>query len=237
MKRALVIGCSGQDGSLISQSLLKKGFEVVGTTRNPKNRINNHLLLKISNNVRLEELDICNMRAIEKLIQKIAPTEIYHLAAATSVGISFNKPNQSFDSICSGTNALLEASKHINFDGKLFFAGSSEIFGNTKYKANLNYTLNPKSPYAIAKIASMHMVKLYRELHNLKAVTGILFNHESHLRPDKFVTKKIIKGVIQSKKNKNYKLEVGNINIERDWGLAEEFVEAMQIQLRSEKNL
>ena len=200
MKKALVIGCTGQDGSLISKSLLNNGFDVFGTSRNPKNTINNHLSLKISNNIRLEELDICNTEAIEKLIHKIAPIEIYHLAAESSVGISFNTPITSFDSICKSSVSLLEASKQLNFDGKLFFAGSSEIFGNTTYKATLNHTLNPKSPYAIAKTASMQLVKLYRELYNLKAVTGVLFNHESHLRDDRFVTKKNNKGSYSIKK-------------------------------------
>ena len=233
MKKALVIGCTGQDGSLISKSLLNKGFEVYGTSRNPKHTIKNHLSLKISNYIRLEELDICDPRAIEQLIHKIDPIEIYHLAAESSVGISFKKPITSLESICNSSASLLEASKKLKFDGKLFFAGSSEIFGSTINKANLNHTLNPKSPYAIAKVASLQMVNLYRELYDLKAVTGVLFNHESHLRDEKFVTKKIIKGAIQSKKDKNFRLELGNINIERDWGLAEEFVEAMQIQLRS----
>ena len=236
MKKALVIGSSGQDGSLICKSLLKKGFEVYGTTRSGKNKINNHLKLEISDNIHLEKLNICDSKAIEKLIEKIDPSEIYQLAAESSVAKSFKNPELSFNSICNSSIAFLEASKRLKFDGKLFFAGSSEIFGNTHSKACINDIFKPLSPYAMAKIASFQMVEMYRKLYSLKVVTGILFNHESDLRPDQFIIKKIIKGAILSKKNKNYKLQVGNIKIERDWGLAEEFVEAMQIQLRSDKN-
>ena len=236
MKKALVIGCTGQDGSLISKSLLDKGFEVFGTTRDINQIINNHETLQIKEHIRLEKLDIYNSDVLKKLIVKIDPDEIYHLAAESSVGKSFDTPKITFESICTATINLLETARKLGLKSKIFFAGSGEIYGETKFKANLNHKLNPFSPYAIAKIASMQMVKQYRSLYKIPAVTGILFNHESNLRAERFVTKKIIKGALLSQKNKNHKIQLGNIKIERDWGLAEEFVEAMQLQLRSDKN-
>ena len=233
MQRALIIGCTGQDGSFLTKSLLKKGFEVVGTTRKAEKYIENHNLLGISKDIDLRTLDICDFESSKTLISEIAPEQIYYLAAQSSVGESFKYPEETIKSICIGTATLLEAYKKSGIDSRLFFAGSGEIFGATKGKATLDHPLKPANPYAIAKITSQQLVDLYRNLYGIEACTGILFNHESELRTNNFVTKKIINGAIHAATNKDYKILLGNIHIERDWGFAKEYVEAMQLTLNS----
>lgn len=233
MQRALIIGCTGQDGSFLTKSLLKKGFEVVGTTRNANKYIENHNLLGISKDIDLRTLDISDFESLKALISEIAPEQIYYLAAQSSVGESFKYPEETIKSISMGTATLLEAYKNSGIDSRLFFAGSGEMFGATKGKAELNHPLQPKNPYAIAKITSLQLVDLYRKLYGIEACTGILFNHESELRTNNFVTQKIINGAVHASTNKNHKILLGNIDIERDWGFAKEYVEAMQIMLSS----
>ena len=232
-KTALVLGANGQDGSLICKSLLKKGFKVIAASS--KNLVpgNNLEKLKIDKDIIFEQLDITNQIRIIQLISEYNPHEIYNLAAQSSVGLSFTAPAQTIKVIVDGTLNVLEACHKLDFDRNIFFAGSSEMFGNTNVKADINHTQNPLSPYSIAKQASFNLVKLYRNIHNLKCVTGVLFNHESPLRSDKFVTHKIINGAIKCSLNNSYRIELGNIHISRDWGWAPEYVEAMQLMVRS----
>lgn len=233
LKKALVIGSSGQDGSLLCFSLLKKNYCVIGTSRNLGKKAENYHSLGIEKDLEIKYCDLSNFKNLREIIVAENPDEIYNLAAQSSVGKSFRQPAETIESIVNGTLNLLEACKQIDYEGKLFFAGSSEIFGNTKVAANINHPQKPNSPYAIAKQTSLNLVKIYREIHNIKCNTGILFNHESPLRENKFVTQKIITGAIRCSKEKNYKLELGNLEISRDWGWAEEYVEAMQLITQS----
>ncbi len=234
-KTALVLGCKGQDGSLLCKSLINQGFEVVGLTRNRSTNLGNLKSLKIEQDINLEEGKITDYTLIKQIIESHNPIEIYNLAAQSSVGKSFSSPKETIESIIQGTINILEVSKDINYEGRLFFAGSSEIFGNTKIKADLNHKQNPQSPYGIAKQTSLNLVKMYREQYNLSCVTGILFNHESPFRQKDFVTQKIISEAILCSKNSNHKLNIGNIEIARDWGWAEEYVEGMQLITRAKK--
>ena len=236
-KKSLVLGCSGQDGALLSLSLLKQNYEVIGTTRKiEKNKlptISNHSILGIEKDIRLLNCDITNFDEVSNLIEKYKPHEVYNLAAQSSVGKSFEYPQETLKSIIEVTLNLLEVCRQLDYNGNLFFAGSSEVFGNTKIRANIKHRQKPVSPYGIAKQTSLNLVKLYRDLHNLKCITGILFNHESPLRSKNFVTQKIITEALLCSKNKSHKLRLGNINIERDWGWAEEFVDGFQLMNRS----
>ena len=224
----------GQDGSLLCKSLLEKGTNIVGITRNSINT-RNHQVLGISGEIRIIEHDICDIHSIEKVILKFKPLQIFHLAGQSSVGISFNKPFETYKSIIEGTLNLLEICRRNEYDGKVFFAGSGEIFGETKNAAKIDHSISPRNPYGHAKETSLGLVKMYRDLFNVNCMTGILFNHESNLRSDKFVTQKIIQGAIQTNKDKKHKISLGNIKIARDWGCAEEYVEAMQNILNSTK--
>ncbi len=226
-QKALIFGCTGQDGSLMAKSLIEQGIEPIGVSTRKVPNLKNLNYLCISG-VKIKSIKQLAVDALIDLIEQIKPIEIYNLSAQSSVGLSFSKVFETFESISNQTNTLLEACKGSNFKGRIFFAGSSEIFGNTKTPATTFTELNPRSPYAIAKIASMNMVKLYRETYGLKCVTGILFNHESPLRDERFVTQKIIKGAVQSSIDKDFKITLGNLNIQRDWGWAEEYVIGMQ---------
>ena len=234
MKSALVLGASGQDGSLMCKSLLKSGYRVVGLSRKSDYKVENHRKLGIEKEVEMKNGDIQNFETIKTLIEKNMPDEIYNLAAQSSVGSSFTYPLETTQSIIDGTINILEVSKKITFTGKLFFAGSSEIFGLSQQGATINSVQRPNSPYGIAKQASMNLVKMYRENVGLKCVTGVMFNHESPLRDERFVTQKIICGAIQCKSNSNLKIRLGNINVERDWGCAEEYVEGIQQMTRAD---
>ena len=158
------------------------------------------------------------------------------MAGQSSVGLSFEQPVESLESISIGTLNILESIRFSNSDIKFYNAGSSECFGDTKdHAADENTLFQPRSPYAVAKATAFWLVSNYRESYNINASTGILFNHESPLRPDRFVTKKIIKTACQILKNKSLKLKLGNLDISRDWGWAPEYVEAMWLMLQSLK--
>ena len=228
-KTALVLGCAGQDGSLISKSLLAKGYKVIGTTRRMQNDKKNLLALGIENEITLIEIDISSFNSCINLIEKYFPEEIYNLAAQSSVGKSYIKPKETIDSIVKNTINILEVARQNKLESKIFFAGSSEMFGHTEKAADISHIHNPLSPYAIAKQTSFNLVKLYREAYNIKCVTGVLFNHESPLRSDDFVIQKIINAAMNISKAKLDKIHLGNVDIIRDWGWASEYVEAMQL--------
>ena len=233
MKSALVLGATGQDGSLMCKSLLRQNYKVIGFSRSIGNNAPNHKKLGIEKEVEMRSGNIQDFEIVEALIEKNMPDEIYNLAAQSSVGKSFSNPLETTQSIIDGTINILEVSKKTKFSGKLFFAGSSEIFGLTEKGATIDHVQRPKNPYGIAKQASMNLVKMYRNNEGLKCVTGVLFNHESSLRDHRFVTQKIISGAIKCKSNNNLKIKLGNINVERDWGCAEEYVEAIQKMTRA----
>lgn len=232
---ALVFGCSGQDGSLLSQALLEQGFRVVGVSRSSSPNLNTHRALGIAGAVELEAADICDFRAVLELLQRHEPCEIYNLAAQSSVGLSFQQPAKTCESIVTGTVNLLEVARFAGYTGRLFFAGSSEIFGNTDQPADLSCRRDPLSPYAVAKDASLNFVRVYREAYGLACVTGILFNHESPYRPASFVTRKILDGALHCSQHREAKLHLGDLSIARDWGWAAEYVDAIQRITRAEQ--
>jgi len=235
VKSALIFGCRGQDGSLLSKSLIQKGLKVWGSQRATIS--NSHLLCKlgIDKQLKLITVDIRSYNEVFEAIVNLSPDEIYCLAAQSSVGNSFKKPLDTIESNTLGTLNILEACRKLNYKGRIFFAGSSEIFGNQISAITLDSEINPKSPYAISKLASQNLVSLYRESYGLKTMTGILFNHESQYRDKRFITQKIILGAIKCNLERNHIIKLGNIDIERDWGWAEEYVEAMQLIARASK--
>ena len=228
-RKALVIGCTGQDGSYLMKYLLGKGYKVLGTSRSTQKDNYNHKRLGINGQFPIIKIDPANFYEVRELLLQENPNEVYNFSAQSSVGQSFKHPIETQKSISLVTISILEACKSIDFEGTVFFAGSSEIYGNTIKPASIDSAINPKSPYAIAKIESMQLVRLYREIYNLKVVTGVLFPHESSLRNERFVTHKIITGAINCLKNKSHKFKIGNLNIERDWGWAEEYIEGIYL--------
>jgi GDPmannose 4,6-dehydratase len=237
MKTALITGVSGQDGAFLAKLLLSKGYIVVGTSRDHYNiNYQNLEILEIKDDIKYLSLALNDFRSVFETITDIYPDEIYNLAGLSSVGLSFNEPMETFESIAITTINILESIRLIDKDIKLYNAGSSECFGDTGDNAvSENDRFEPNSPYAAAKAASFWEVRNYRKAYDLFACTGLLFNHESHLRGDHFVTKKIIKGACDISKGLQNDLVLGNINISRDWGYAEEYVEAMYLMLQQSK--
>ena len=235
MVKALVFGCTGQDGSLLCRSLLRQGVEVIGVSRSSNPNLTIHQSLGINGKVEITTADICDFREILELIVNHDPGEVYNLAAQSSVGLSFRQPVDTFKSIINGTINLLEVARFAGFKGRLYFAGSSEIFGNTDRPADLHSPRQPLSPYAIAKDASFNTVQVYRQAYGLNCVTGILFNHESPYRSRTFVTRKIVDGALRCLREPGYRLKLGDLSVARDWGWAEEYIEAMQLILRADQ--
>lgn len=228
MKKALIIGVSGQDGAYLARLLLDKGYEVHGTSRDHEvSSFRNLERLGIKNRVKVTSMVTSDFRSVLTALQKSDADEIYNLAGQTSVGMSFAYPVETFDSILIGTMNLLECIRLLQRPVKLYNAGSSEVFGNTPQPANELTSYYPRSPYATAKAAAHYAVTNYREAYGLFACTGILFNHESPLRPARFVTSKIISTAVRIAKGSNEILKLGNIDVYRDWGWAPEYVQAM----------
>ena len=161
---AFVIGCTGQDGSYLSKSLLNKGYKVIGISRKKIFNTTNHKKLKIENHFEIIQDLLNSISSFKKLIEKYVPNEIYHLSAQSSVGKSFEQPSETFKSIVLSTNVILESCKAANYNGKIFFAGSSEMFGETQIAANLNSRIQPVSPYGYAKYQSLLMCNMYKHI-------------------------------------------------------------------------
>jgi GDPmannose 4,6-dehydratase len=234
MKKALICGVSGQDGAYLSQLLLSKGYSVFGGSRDAQaSSFPNLKKLGIKDKISLVSINICDFRSTLQTIMRIKPDEIYNLAGQTSVGLSFEQPVETLESISVGTLNLLEAIRFSELPIKLYSAGSSESFGDTgELRANEETAFRPRSPYGVAKATSFWEVANYREAYKLFVCTGILFNHESPLRPDRFVTKKIISTACRIANGSDELLNLGNIEIERDWGWAPDYVEAMWMMLQ-----
>lgn len=235
--KALICGVSGQDGAYLAALLIEKGYEVYGTSRDAEtSSFRNLQKLGILNQVRLSSMALNDFRCVLQTIVKISPDEIYNLAGQSSVGLSFEQPVETMESISIGTLNMLEAIRFLGGNIRFYNAGSSECFGDTGQNAADEMTpFRPRSPYAVAKSAAFWQLANYREAYNLYACTGILFNHESPLRGSRFVTKKIISSVCRIAAGSNEKLRLGNVNIERDWGWAPEYVEAMWRMLQQEQ--
>ena len=231
--KALIFGISGQDGSYLARLLLEKGYEVHGTSRDHEaSTFGNLERLGIKNKVALHSLILSDFRSVFSVVERVRPQELYNLAGQTSVGLSFSLPVETFESISVGTLNMLECMRMLKLGIKFYNAGSSEAFGNTPDGAKEDTLFQPRSPYATAKAAAHYSVTNYREAYQLFCCTGILFNHESPLRPSRFVTKKIVSTAARIKKGSGEKLELGRIDIKRDWGWAPEYVEAMWLMLQ-----
>ena len=229
MKTALICGVSGQDGALLARLLLQKGYRVVGGSRDAQAAgFANLERLGIRGEVTPISLTLTDFRTVIQALIKFRPDEIYNLAGQTSVGLSFEQPVETLESISVGTLNLLEALRITAQPARLYSAGSSECFGNTGGRpANEETLFHPRSPYGVAKAAAHWEVVNYREAYNLFCCSGILFNHESPLRPARFVTRKVIAAAVRIAGGSRETLELGNTDIVRDWGWAPEYVDAM----------
>jgi GDPmannose 4,6-dehydratase len=237
MKTALIIGISGQDGAYLSKLLLEKGYHIVGTSRDAQmSPFANLTRLDIRSSVTTESMALNDFRSVISILKKVKPDEIYNLAGQSSVGLSFDQPVETFESISIGTLNLLEGLRFLELPARMYNASSSECFGNTNGQpADEATPFRPRSPYAAAKSAAFWAVANYREAYGLFACSGILFNHESPLRPERFVTKKIVKAACRIARGERRKLSLGNIDIQRDWGWAPEYVDAMWRMLQQAK--
>jgi GDPmannose 4,6-dehydratase len=237
MKKALIIGISGQDGSYLAKLLLQKGYEVHGTSRDADlSSFSGLKKLNIYDKVKLYSTSLVDFRSVMQTILQIEPDEIYNLAGQTSVGLSFTQPVETLESISIGSLNILEVLRFHKLPIKFYNACSSECFGDTNGEAaNEETPFRPRSPYAVAKSAAFWQAANYREAYDIFACSGILFNHESPLRPRRFVTKKIIEAAVLISQGKSDQIELGNISIKRDWGWAPEYVEAMYKMLQIDK--
>jgi GDPmannose 4,6-dehydratase len=232
-KKALITGIAGQDGSYLTELLLSKGYEVHGILRWDSvfitQRIDNLFQDPNLIGVRLfgHYGDVTDSGNIEKLINKIKPDEVYHLAAMSHVRVSFDMPEYTVNTDALGTLRVLEAIKNSGLPIKFYMAASSEMFGGLNPPQNENTPFHPKSPYACAKVFSYHITKLYREAYGIYAANGILYNHESPRRGETFVTRKITRSIARIKAGLDKKIYLGNLDAKRDWGLAQEYIEVM----------
>ena len=236
-KSALICGVSGQDGGYLAQLLLSKGYTVWGTSRDAQgSAFGNLKTLGVFGNVKLISMVPEDFRSVYMAIKKSNPDEVYYLAGQSSVGLSFEQPAETIQSVVIGTLNMLEAIRMADKDIRFYNAGSSECFGDTQGSpANEKTPFNPRSPYAVAKASAYWLVNNYREAYNLYACTGILFNHESPLRPVRFVTQKIISTAKRIAAGSLEKLTLGRMDISRDWGWAPEYVDAMWRMLQLDK--
>jgi GDPmannose 4,6-dehydratase len=237
MKKALICGISGQDGAYLAKLLLEKGYEVCGTSRDAQmSSFRNLARLGIREQLKLESMSLTDFRSVLQILTKIQPDEVYNLAGQSSVGLSFDQPVETLESITIGTLNLLEAIRFTGANIRLYNAGSSECFGDTRVgSANETTPFRPRSPYAVAKAAAFWELANYREAYGLFACSGILYNHESPLRPERFVTQKIVSAACRIGQGSEEKLHLGDISVKRDWGWAPEYVEAMYLMLQQEK--
>ena len=238
-KVAIVTGITGQDGAYLSKYLIENDYKVFGLIRDTtKPNISNLEYLCIKDGLELVKSNLIDLSNLLRVIDKIKPDEIYHLAAQSSVGLSFNQPIWTLEFNLLSTANILEAVRIAKPDTRFYHASSSEMYGNIE-KEELpikeDTRVHPSSPYGISKASSHWLAINYRESYNLFVSCGILFNHESALRGNEFVTKKIIETAFNISKGKADQLIIGNININRDWGYAPEYVKSMWKILQQEK--
>ncbi|MGA1874906.1 MAG: GDP-mannose 4,6-dehydratase [bacterium] len=241
MKRALITGITGQDGSYLAELLLSKGYEIHGLIRRAST-FNTGRIEHIYQNPHDMKLkmflhygDLSVSGHLTELIYNIQPDEIYHLGAQSHVKVSFDMPEYTGDITAIGTIRLLEAIRKSGIKARFYQASSSEMFGGAPAPQNETTPFQPRSPYGAAKVYAYRVVRNYREAYNLPACNGILFNHKSPRRGETFVTRKITRAVARIKSGLQKKLYLGNLNSRRDWGYAPEYVEAMWIMLQQDK--
>jgi len=235
VKKALICGVSGQDGAYLAKLLIDKGYEVWGTSRDAQ----------VSSFSRLSDLGIkeklhylsmvpTDFRSVLESLKQSEPDEVYFLAGQSSVGLSFLQPDETMKSFALGILNMLEAIRFIERPIKLYHASSSECYGDVGMKrANEAMPFHPRSPYGVAKASAHWLVTNYREAYGIFACNGILFNHESPLRPKRFVTRKIVSTVARISLGSSERLSLGNLDVVRDWGWAPEYVEAMWKMLQA----
>jgi GDPmannose 4,6-dehydratase len=233
-KTALVTGVTGQDGFFLSQLLLAKGYRVFGSTRNLKAGLEVLQARGLAADVTLIENDLLSTISAVKLLETVSPDEIYHLSGQSSVGYSFEVPRETLTSIVDSTSCLLEALRLSGSAARMLNTASSECFGSSESPVTEATVFCPMSPYAVAKCSAYWIVRNYREAYGLPVSSGILFNHESQARPDKFVTRKIVRSAVEISRGSKARLQLGNLDIVRDWGWSGDYVDAMWRMLQLE---
>jgi GDPmannose 4,6-dehydratase len=227
--RALICGIGGQDGAYLAQLLLEKGYEVWGTSRDAQiSEFRNLVAMGLMCKVNLCSMAPKDFRSVLNVLSNCSPDEVYFLAGQSSVGLSFEQPVETLESITIGALNMLEAIRFVARPIKLYNASSSECFGDLgRVAANETSSFAPRSPYAVAKASAHWMIVNYREAYGVYACNGILFNHESPLRPARFVTRKIVDAAVRISRGSKEQLTLGRLDISRDWGYAPEYVDAM----------
>lgn len=237
MRRALICGISGQDGSYLAHHLLSLGYEVWGTSRDAAaTRFSNLKRLKIRDRIQVLSMAPNDFRSVLGVLDASQPDEIYNLSGQSSVGLSFQQPVETLESMLMGTVNMLEAIRFLKRPVRFYNACSAECFGNTGgVPATEETPFRPRSPYGVAKAAAFWQVANYRDAYGLNACSGILFNHESSLRPERFVTSKIVHAARRIAAGSGETLKLGNLSISRDWGWAPEYVQAMHLMLQADQ--
>lgn len=237
-KKALITGISGQDGSYLAELLLSKGYAVHGTVRqvaveDPEHRLQR--LAPIVNKITLHPASMESFASIYDVVDKVRPDECYHLAAKSYVSYSFNNEFTTIDTNINGTHNILSALKRMSPECRFYFAASSEMFGEARISPqNEETAFNPRSPYGISKVAGYYLTRNYRDIHGIKACSGILFNHKSPRRGFEFVTRKITSSAAKIKIGMEKEIHLGNIEARRDWGHASDYVNAMWLMLQQD---
>ena len=233
MKKALIIGANGQDASYLAELLIDKGYDVHGTIRRnsvPESQTTRIQSIFESNKISLHYADLTDPISIEQVIKNLQPNEIYHLAAQSHVQISFELPKYTLDANCGGTLAVLEAVRRFSPHSKVYFAATSEMFGNCydsdKFQRETTKMI-PVSPYGCSKLYGFNLCHNYRNAYDMFITSGILFNHESPRRGINFVTNKVVLGAVKIFLNQEKNLKLGNLDAYRDWGHAKDYVDAM----------
>ena len=233
MKKALITGINGQDGSYLAEFLLEKGYDVHGIVKRnsfPENQTARIQSIWSTIQYNLYHADMCDMSSLLNVINKVQPDEIYNLAAQSHVGISFDQPIYTLDVVGAGVLNLLEVLRHTDINPKVYQASSSEMFGNSIDEDGFQREetpMNPASPYACSKLLSYNLINCYRESYDIFASNGILFNHESPRRGINFITNKVAIGAAKIKKGLAKELVIGNLDSTRDWGHAKDYVKVM----------
>jgi len=235
-KIAIIFGVTGQDGPYLAELLLEKGYDVWGTSRDAsKSKLTNLKKLGIDKKINLVNVLNDDFQKLSNLISELLPDEIYYLAGQSSVGLSFLEPKETISSNVLGILNVLEICRLISKKIRIYYAGSSECFGDTAGIAATEETnFHPQSPYAVSKTSAFWLVDNYRNAYDMFICYGILFNHESPFRSQRFVTQKIISTALRISKGSQEKLELGRLDISRDWGWAQEYIEAMWLMLQQD---
>lgn len=235
-KTALIFGISGQDGAYLAKLLLERNYAVHGTSRDAEmSGFSSLATLGIKERITLHSAVPTDFRSTFQVVSRTLPDEIYNLSGQSSVGLSFQQPVETLESIAVGTLNILECIRLLRRPIRFYNAGSGECFGDTGGKPATESTpFHPRSPYAVAKSAAFWEVANYRDSYGLYACSGILFNHESVLRPPRFVTRKVVSAAVRIARGSNEQLMLGDLAIQRDWGWAPEYVEAMAAMLQQE---